>query len=160
MAAPGVSTLGVLFGYGVETVAGTKPEKFTLLTRINQIGGISIDVETIDASALEDKVEKTVAGRGSTGGTFTVTVNVTDETLEEWEALIEAYKTGKTGGKSTWFETFIPTLQKAFYVVAEPPTTIPQPEFDQNGLLAVEMTLTINDYKGPDTPIKLTAGES
>ena len=90
MAAPGVSTLGVLFGYGVETVAGTKPEKFTLLTRINQIGGISIDVETIDASALEDKVEKTVAGRGSTGGTFTVTVNVTDETLEEWEALIEA----------------------------------------------------------------------
>ena len=34
MAAPGVSTLGVLFGYGVETVAGTKPEKFTLLTRI------------------------------------------------------------------------------------------------------------------------------
>ena len=160
MAAPGVSTLGVLFGYGVETVAGTKPEKFTLLTRINQIGGISIDVETIDASALEDKVEKTVAGRGSTGGTFTVTVNVTDETLEEWEALIEAYKTGKTGGKSTWFETIIPTLQKAFYVVAEPPTTIPQPEFDQNGLLAVEMTLTINDYKGPDTPIKPTAGES
>lgn len=95
MAAPGVSTLGVLFGYGVETVAGTKPEKFTLLTRINQIGGISIDVETIDASALEDKVEKTVAGRGSTGGTFTVTVNVTDETLEEWEALIEHTKQEK-----------------------------------------------------------------
>ena len=159
MAAPGVSTLGVLFGYGVETTAGTKPTKFTLLTRINQISGISIDVETIDASALEDEVEKTVAGRGSTGGTFTVTVNVADETLEEWEALIEAYKTGKEGGKSTWFETFIPTLQKAFYVVAEPPTTIPQPEFDQNGLLTVEMTLTINDYKGPDTPIKPTAGE-
>ena len=133
MAAPGVSTLGVLFGYGVETVAGTKPEKFTLLTRINQIGGISIDVETIDASALEDKVEKTVAGRGSTGGTFTVTVNVTDETLEEWEALIEAYKTGKTGGRE-------------------------KRDTCERGV--VEMTLTINDYKGPDTPIKPTAGES
>ena len=39
---------------------------------------ITIETETIDASALEDKIERTIAGRGSTGGTFGVTVNVTD----------------------------------------------------------------------------------
>lgn len=158
MAVAGISTVGALLGYAVETTAGTKPTTFKQLTRINQIGGISIDVESIDASALEDAVERTIAGRGSTGGTFSITVNLTDETLKEWTTLIEAYKTGKAGGKSTWFETYFPALTKAFFVIAEPPTIIPQPDVDQNGLLTVEMTMTINDYKGPDTAIAPSAG--
>ena len=74
----GVSTVGSLTGYAVETVAGTKPTKFIMLHRINASDEITIDVETIDASALEDEIERTIAGRGSTGGTFNVTVNVTD----------------------------------------------------------------------------------
>ena len=66
----GVSTVGSLTGYAVETVAGTKPAKFIMLHRINASDEITIDVETIDASALEDEIERTIAGRGSTGGTF------------------------------------------------------------------------------------------
>ena len=50
MADYGISTLGVTFGYGVETTAGTKPGTFTQLTRINDIGEISVDTEEIDAS--------------------------------------------------------------------------------------------------------------
>lgn len=34
----GISTVGALTGYAVETVAGTKPEKFKLLHRINAWG--------------------------------------------------------------------------------------------------------------------------
>ena len=83
MAAPGISTLGILFGYTAETTAGEKPSAFTLLTRINQIGGVSLDTEQIDASALEDVVSKYVAGRADTGGTFPVTVNITAETIAE-----------------------------------------------------------------------------
>ena len=64
----GVSTVGSLTGYAVETVAGTKPAKFIMLHRINASDEITIDVETIDASALEDEIERTIAGRGSTGG--------------------------------------------------------------------------------------------
>ena len=148
MAVPGISTLGSLFGYAVETTAGTKPAAFTLLTRINAIGGISIDTETIDASALEDYVERSIAGRGSTGGTFSVTVNLTNETITEWETLITAYTTAKNSGLSTWFEVYFPSLSKSSFIVAEPPTMIPQPSVDQNGLLTVEMTMTINEYKG------------
>ena len=43
MALPGMSTLGIRFLYGIETTAGTKPASFTELSRINSIGGISID---------------------------------------------------------------------------------------------------------------------
>lgn len=46
----GLSTLGITFGYGVETTAGQKPSEFTQLERINAIGGISMDTEQIDRS--------------------------------------------------------------------------------------------------------------
>jgi hypothetical protein len=51
---------------------GEKPTKYKLLHRVNSSDEISIETETIDASALEDKIERTIAGRGSTGGTFGV----------------------------------------------------------------------------------------
>lgn len=154
MALPGMSTLGIRFFYGVETTAGQKPATFVELSRINSIGGIQIDVETIDASALIDKVTKSVAGRGDTGGDFPVSVNITPDTITEWQTLISAYKTAKEAGKQTWFEVYHPDLTNgAFFVVAEPPQEIPMPESGQNELWTVEFTLTINDYKGIDTAV-------
>lgn len=152
MAAAGVSTLGITFGYGVETTAGTKPASFTQLTRINAIGGINIENEQIDASALEDFVSRYIQGRGDTGGSFPVTVNFTEETKTEWTAVISAYQ-ALTEGKRMWFETIIPGFTESFFVVAQPPTAIPQPELAQNELLTIEMNLTIEEYKGMDTKV-------
>ena len=157
MALPGVNTVGVKFGYAVETTAGTQPTAFTQLTRINQIGGINIENEQIDASALEDEIEKSIAGRGSTGGSFPVTVNATKETITEWTTLIAAYNTAKADNKQMWFNTYVPSLSKSYMVVAEPPTKLPQPDFDQNSLLTMELTLTINDYKGIVDGVEPTA---
>lgn len=149
----GISTLGSLTGYAVETTAGVKPTTFKMLHRINASDEIAIETETIDASALEDMIERTIAGRGSTGGTFGVTVNVTDETITEWETLIQEYETAKTAGKAMWYEEYFPSLEKAFFTKIEPPTVIPKPAREQNGLLTVTMTLTINEYVGPDTAV-------
>ena len=155
----GISTLGITFGYGVESTAGTKPSTFTKLNRINNIGGVSIEPEQIDASALEDAVTRYVKGRADTGGTFPITVNLTPETKEEWETLITAYK-GLSGGKRMWFETIVPGFEDAFFVVAQPPEEIPQPEFSQNALLTVEMNLTIEEYVGMDTKVTFTQAGS
>lgn len=155
MSVAGVSTVGVKVGYAIETTAGTKPTKFIQLHRINATDDISIDTDTIDASALEDEIEKEIAGRGSTGGTFKVTVNLTDETITEWETLISSYKSA-TGGKAMWYEEYYPALKKAFFTKIEPPKQIPKPGLDQNGLATVEMTLTINEYVGLDTAIEPT----
>ena len=51
MATAGVSTLGIKLGWAV---GSSMPASFTQLTRINAIGGISLETEQIDASALED----------------------------------------------------------------------------------------------------------
>ena len=148
----GVSTLGITFGYGTEDTAGTKPTTFTQLNRINAIGGITIENEQIDASALEDKVSRYVQGRGDTGGSFTVTVNFTSETLAEWKTVLSTYE-ALTDGKRMWFETIIPGFTESFFVVAQPPTAIPAPEIAQNELLTIEMNLTIEEYKGMETSV-------
>ena len=158
MAAAGISTLGITFGYGSEATAGTKPTSFKQLTRINAIGGINIEPEQIDASALEDFITRYVKGRADTGGSFPVTVNFTSDTVKEWQDLITAYK-ALSGGKRMWFETIIPGVTNSFFVIAQPPEEIPQPEIGQNELLTVEMNLTIEEYKGLDTSVEFTQGE-
>ena len=158
MAAAGISTLGITFGYGTEATAGTKPTSFKKLTRINALGGINIEPEQIDASALEDFITRYVKGRADTGGSFPVTVNFTSDTVKEWQDLITAYK-ALSDGKRMWFETIIPGIAKSFFVVAQPPEEIPQPEISQNELLTVEMNLTIEEYKGLDTSVEFTQGE-
>lgn len=151
MAQAGVSTLGVLFGWAA--YAESKPSSFKLLSRINSVGEISLETESIDASALEDEVSRSVAGRQDTGGTFDVTVNLTDETKAEWDEVIAA----DTDGKGLWFEIYSPYLTDAFYVIAQPPKSIPLPSMEQNNLMTVTMQLTINEYKGMLTATKPTA---
>lgn len=152
----GLSTLGVTFGYGIETTIGTTPAAFTQLNRINALSDLGIEVENIDSSALEDYISKFVAGRGSVSDTFTITVNLTDETATEWETLLAAAATAKESNLSVWFETIIPGLTKAFFVVAEPPTKLPQPALDQNGLLTMEVNCTVKNYVGMSTKVAFT----
>ena len=149
----GLSTLGITFGYGVETTAGEKPSTFTQLTRINSIGGITIENEQIDASAIEDFVSRYVRGRADTGGAFAVGVNFTPQTQAQWKAVIAAYKAAEEAGLRMWFETIIPGFDEAFLVVAQPPSAIPQPEMGQNELLVTEYNLTIEEYIGMDTKV-------
>lgn len=153
MAAPGVSTLGVKFGWGA--AGDTKPASFTQLTRINAIGSISLDTEEIDASALEDYVTKYVAGRADTGGDVPITVNVTDDTITEWEAVFTASEAAKANG-GLWFTVWSPYLTDGFFFRAVTPVKFPMPELGQNALETVEIPLTIMDYVGLDTKVEPT----
>lgn len=152
----GISTLGITFGYGVETDEGVKPTTFTQLNRINAIAGITLETETIDASALEDFVAKYTRGRSDTGGSFPVTVNYTPETNKQWVKVLEDFL-ALSGGKRMWFETIVPGFEDGFFVVAQPPTAIPQPEFSQNNLLTIEMPLIIEEFIGLDDKVDLTS---
>ena len=152
----GVSTLGVTLSYGVETTAGTKPAAFTLLPRVNSISGIELDTEEIDASALEDMVERNISGRQSTGGDWSFDFNLTSETEPIYKAMLEAAQTGLAANKRTWFQIIIPNLTKAFFVVAQPGTKIPLPDLGQNELLVASVACTIDEYKEMDTEVTPT----
>lgn len=152
MALAGLSTLGVKFGYAV---GATQPNAFTELTRINGIGGISLSTEAIDASALVDEVTRRVAGRADTDETLPVTINATDETITEWEAVITAFN-GLTTGQEIWFEVYHPRLTKGFFFKAEPPKKLPMPEMGQNQLLTMEINLVVTEYVGMASAIAPT----
>ena len=108
---------------------------------------------THKASALEDYVSKYIAGRQDTGGTWTVTVNYTSETEQQWKDAITAYNTAKASNLNVWFQVILPNEANAFFVVAELPQEIPMPEISQNELLTVEINLSIVSYKGTSAKV-------
>lgn len=153
MATSGLSTIGVLVGYATEQTAGTRPTTgYTQLTRINAIGGVNLEQEQIDASALEDSVTKYIAGRSDTGGGFPITVNWTNETKAQWTSLLTTYA-ALTGGKGMWLEIYHPSMTDAFFIKVIPPAKLPMPEYGQNALLTVEINMIIADYEGLATAV-------
>lgn len=155
----GISALGVTFGYAPETTAGEKPtEGWKQLTRINEIGDAEVSQETIDASALEDKVQKNIEGRSTISDTLPVTVNRTPETIAEWKEVIKTYE-ALDGGKRMWFQTITPGFLDAEFVVAAPPRAIPISGKSQNSLQTMVMNLVIKDFIGTDAKVDFTPGE-
>lgn len=148
VAISGISTLGVIFSYGVETTAGTKPATFTQLPRCNSISGIELDTETIDSSALEDMQSRYVAGRQDTGGDWTVTFNLTNETIPLIETMMSASATALAESKRTWFQVSSPNLTKAFFVVGQPGSKLPMPDVGQNELFTGDISISIDEYVG------------
>lgn len=147
MAVPGISTLGVRLAWAPGTPQ-TLPtsSQVTWLTRINATSEITIEPEVIDASSLEDFTEKSIAGRASTGGTYTVTVNETDETQAEWAEVF----TASAAGEGVWLVEYVPGLAKCNYIFVQTPTIYPKSAKDQNSLLTVDIQCTIVEYHGYD----------
>lgn len=156
----GVSTLGMKLGYAVETEAGQKPTSFTWLERANSIGAIDLSTETIDASALEDMMTRSIAGRQDTGGEWTFTFNLTNETEPIYSKMLKDAADGLKQNKRTWFVVWSPNLTKSFVIVAQPGGTLPMSEIAQNELLTCELSLALDEYKGLMEDIEEpTAGE-
>ena len=149
-----MSTLGVTFGYGVETTAGTKPAKFKQLPECESIGGITLETEQIDVSSLEDYVSQYVAGRQDTGGTWEVGFHMDpDVSIPNIQSLYEAAATAKTSGFGVWFQVMFPDMDDAFFVVAETGREIPLPEIAGNEAAIMSINLIISEYKGLDTKV-------
>lgn len=151
----GISTLGVKLGYAV---GKERPTAYTMLARINDLPGLSLETEQIDASALEDLVSRYIPGRQDTGGTMPISVNITDETIEQWQAVIDAYN-GLAEGNSVWFTIWSPYLAKSFDFTGAPPQQIPIPAMGQNGLMTAEMSIIVDEYVGLQTAIEPTETE-
>lgn len=108
------------FSYAVETVKGTKPTKFIQLEEASSIGGISLETEQIDVSALEGYLTQYAAGRQDTGGTWEIEfIMDPDKSVKQIKKLYEDSKAAKTTGLATWFQVSFPDMTDAFFVIAE-----------------------------------------
>ena len=142
--AAGTTTLGVELAYGDYTDNTTLPVSVTALSRINGIAGVDLDVEDIDVSALVDAVTQYEPGRADTGGDWTVTVNVTNETLAEWQAL---------RGQKKFFEVVHPKLTNGIWLVATVPQNLGFSDIGQNENWTTEVHMTLNFFYGLATKV-------
>lgn len=142
-----LSTIGIKFLYGVETEAGEKPTKFTQIPGCVAIGGISLSMDTIDTTPLEESVRRYAEGLKDTGGAWSLTFNIKNEFKTLWTALQSASETGKAAGLATWAEVLIPGMDDAFFVTFTP-GEIPMPEIGVSSAFQGEISNVINEYKG------------
>lgn len=157
---PALSTLGVKFGYAVEATAGVKPTAFKWLPRCTDISEITLDTETIDASALEDYQTRYIAGRQDTGGAWDVSFHFTPETRPLIKAMMAESATGLTSGLRTWFEVWSPSDTEAYYVVGQPGSKIPLPAIAQNTTYTGSIVIAIDEIIEFDEAIEPVLDET
>lgn len=150
-----LSTIGIKFGYAVETTAGTKPSAFTQIEKCKSIGGISLEADNIDTTPLESYYRTYIAGLKDTGGTWALTFSNSDAFMEDWNALVTASETARASGLETWAEIYIPGMENACYITFQP-GEVPLNEVGVSEALEVEISNIINEYKGWDTAIEPT----
>lgn len=148
-----LTTVGVKLGYAVETEKGKKPTAFKWLERCKNIAGIELTTDKIDVTALEDKIKQYAEGVADTGGDWALTFGLNDDVVTALTTLRSESVTGKAAGKATWFDVWLPGLEKSFYIKAEP-GMIPMPEFGQGSAAEININCTINEYVGLDTAIE------
>lgn len=140
----GVSTLGIELCLGDWVSDDQLPNSVTAMARINSIGGINLEASNIDSSSIRDYITQYISGRQDPGSSWTITINVTDDTIDQWKAL---------QGQRKWMEIWHPDMDSSIFVVATVPKAIGFSDIGQNELWTSEIQLTLNFYHGWDTAI-------
>lgn len=145
-----LSTIGVKFGWAVETTTGTKPTAFEWVERCSKIAGITLTKDKIDVTCFEDTIKQYIGGVSDTGGDWNLNFNGSATFVTAWNALITAYETGKAANKATWANIYIPSFG-SYYVKFEP-GELPMPDLEVAGKLDIQINCIINEYEGLTTP--------
>lgn len=152
-----LSTAGVTVGYATEATAGTRPTTgYKVIPDIKEIPEMNPEPETLETTTLAATEYKTyIEGLKDLGGALSFTANYTAELETEWSALVTAYNTAKTSGKSIWFEVKHPSLTKSVFFTGQP-SAMGLPGMSVNSVL--ETNLYITPTNAPVWETKTTTG--
>ncbi len=149
-----LSTIGVKFGWAVETTAGTKPTAFTWIKRCSKIAGINITKDKIDVTCFEDAIKQYIGGVSDTGGDWNLNFNGSKDFITAWNALLDASEAAREDGKATWGNIFIPNFGS--YFVKFEPGEIPMPDLEPGSKLDMQISNVVNSYEGLGEAIEPT----
>lgn len=144
-----LSTAGVTLQYAVETTSGARPTgNYTRLHGLKSTPSLNPAPETIESTTLDELEWKTyVQGLKDLGGALEFTFNLTQNLVNEWDALMDAFETAKANQKNVWFTIVIPGLEKSIYFIGEP-SAMGLPETSVSSIL--EITNYITPTGAPD----------
>lgn len=154
MAEQALSTIGVIFGWGLGTLT-TPPSAFKQIEECISIGEVSVTQDKLDATPLESRKKKYVAGHEDTGGELQTVFNDTDTFDEQWGEMLDAYD-NKEAGQSMWFCAYHPSKKKMNGYIVEP-GSLPAPEYAVGNVLQYTISNTLVDFPDPIAAVKPTA---
>lgn len=154
MAEQALSTIGVIFGWGLGTLT-TAPTTWKQIEECISIGEVSVSQDKLDATPLESKRKKYVGGHEDTGGELPTVFNDTDTFDAQWAEMLQAYDS-RESGKSMWFCAYHPSKEKMNVYIVEP-GSLPAPEYAVGNVLQYNITNTLVDLPDPIAAVKPTA---
>lgn len=90
MAEQALSTIGVVFGWGLGTMTEA-PESWKQIEECISIGSVTLSQDKLDATPLESSRKKYVGGHADTGGELQTVFNDTDTFDAQWAEMLAAY---------------------------------------------------------------------
>lgn len=151
-----LSTIGMIFGWGVETTKGVKPTTFKEIEECISVGGASVTVESIETTCIKNTRKKYTKGLEDAGDSLPVTFNYSDTFLDQWGEMLEASATAAQSGLATWFTVYHPNRAKACFYIVEPGKP-GNPEVTVAGNYQIEVGNTLVDIPDDDIAVKPTA---
>ena len=152
-----LSTAGIHLYYAVEKTAGTRPttkSDYTDLAGVKSIPSLNPAPETLETTDLNQTEYKTyIDGLKDLGGALEFNFNLTQDLVDMWEGMMEAYETAKATNKSVWFLIDIPGLTNGLYFPGNP-SSMGIPEAEVSSVL--EITNYITPTGAPVTAAKPT----
>ena len=117
-----LSTAGMSLMYAVETTKGTRPTTgYKVIPEIKTMPSFNPAPNPIDSTTLAETEYMTyVKGLKDLGGALEYGANLTEDLIEFWDELLDAYDTASAAGLSVWFAVVHPKLTKATFYVGEP----------------------------------------
>lgn len=153
MAGQALSTIGVIFGWGLGTTT-TAPTSWTQIEECVSIGEVSVTQDKLDATPLEVKRKKYVAGHEDTGGELETVFNDSDVFDGQWAEMLAAYD-GKTSEQCMWFCAYHPSKTTMNVYIVEP-GSLPAPEYAVGNVLQYTITNTLVDFPEPVSAVRPT----
>ena len=158
MAEQALSTIGVIFGWGLGTLT-TPPTSWKEIEDCISIGSVEASQDKLDATPLKATKKKYIGGHVDTGGELQTVFNDTDTFDTQWAEMRTAYNS-KESGKAMWFCAYHPKKTKMNVYIVEP-GSLPSPEYAVGNVLQYTITNTLVDFPDPIAAVKPTepAGE-
>ena len=153
-----LSTAGIHLYYAVEKTKGTRPtlkSDYKDLLGVKSTPDLNPAPDTLETTTLNETEWKTyIDGLKDMGGALEFTFNLTQELIELWDELMEAYEAAKATGLATWFLIDIPGLTEGFFFTGNP-SSMGLPAAEVSSVL--EITNRITPTGAPQRPTKPTA---
>lgn len=153
-----LSTAGIHLYYAVEKTKGTRPtlkSDYKDLLGVKSTPDLNPAPDTLETTTLNETEWKTyIDGLKDMGGALEFTFNLTQELIELWDELMEAYEAAKATGLATWFLIDIPGLTEGFFFTGNP-SSMGLPAAEVSSVL--EITNRITPTGAPQRAAKPTA---